>query len=248
VPGELETYRKKRDFKKTPEPGLEPAASGRKATRATATATGGTRSSKKTEGGYFTYVIQKHNASRLHYDFRLELDGVLMSWAIPKGPSLDPDQKRLAVQVEDHPVDYAGFEGVIPKGQYGGGQVIVWDRGTWGPFDPTGDTRPKSRHEAEEFARVGMEKGHLSFELFGERLRGAWDLVRMRGGFGARSSGSSGHGNGKGGEDAEAARANWLLIKTDDGFAASDIDVTALDTSVISGQTIEDLKSKKRAA
>ena len=111
------------------------------------------------------YVIQKHAATRLHYDFRLELDGVLVSWAIPKGPSLDPSDRRLAARVEDHPLEYGDFEGIIPKGEYGGGTVQLWDRGTW---EPDGD------------ARTGLEKGDLKFALRGEKLRGGWVLVRMR--------------------------------------------------------------------
>ncbi len=119
---------------------------------------------KKTKG--FSYLIQKHAATRLHYDFRLELDGVLKSWAVTKGPSLDPADKRLAVEVEDHPVDYGGFEGTIPMGQYGGGTVMLWDRGTW---EPVGDP-----HE-------GLKAGKLVFRLHGERLTGEWTLVRMHG-------------------------------------------------------------------
>src|SRR6188472_718128 len=139
----LKEYKLKRDFKKTPEP------AGREA---------------KTEGRH--YVIQKHAASRLHYDFRLEYDGTLKSWAVPKGPSLDPAVKSLAVQVEDHPIDYATFEGVIPQGEYGGGTVMVWDQGTWEPeVDP----------------EKGLKDGKLKFRLHGEKLKGSWALVRMGG-------------------------------------------------------------------
>ena len=142
----LTTYRRKRDFKETPEP------KGKAKTKA----------SRKGP----LYVIQKHAASRLHYDFRLELDGVLKSWAVPKGPSLDPGEKRLAVEVEDHPLEYGSFEGTIPKGQYGGGSVLLWDRGTWTPLvDP---------HE-------GLRRGTLEFELHGKKLSGNWALIRMGG-------------------------------------------------------------------
>src|SRR6478735_4549900 len=143
----LEQYHAKRDFRVTAEP------RGRKG-----------RAAAKDAGGIF--VIQKHAATRLHYDFRLEHDGVLWSWAVTRGPSLDPSQKRLAVHVEDHPLDYASFEGVIPEGEYGGGPVIVWDRGTWRP---------------EEDPHRGYEKGHLVFTLDGEKLHGSWQLVRMQG-------------------------------------------------------------------
>jgi len=136
----LQRYREKRDFAVTPEP------------------KGGTRS--KTG---FSYVIQKHAARQLHYDFRLELDGVLLSWAVPKGPSLDPKVRRLAMQTEDHPIEYGGFEGTIPPGEYGGGTVMVWDRGTWEPL---------------EDPRKGYAQGHLRFALHGEKLRGNWHLVR----------------------------------------------------------------------
>src|SRR3954466_15933251 len=142
----LKEYKRKRHFNKTPEP-----------------AGGETRAAP---GRHF--VIQKHAASRLHYDFRLEHDGVLKSWAVPKGPSLDPSVKALAVQVEDHPLDYAGFEGVIPEGQYGGGTVMVWDRGTWEP-------------EGEEDASRAYKRGRLKFTLHGDKLKGSWALVRMGG-------------------------------------------------------------------
>src|SRR6476659_6652267 len=140
----LQEYKKKRSFHATPEPEGEV---------------------KKSAGNSF--VIQKHAASRLHYDFRLEMEGVLRSWAVPKGPSLDPGEKRLAVHVEDHPVDYGDFEGIIPKGQYGGGTVLLCDRGTW---EPVGDD-PAAAHK----------KGHLKFLLHGEKLLGGWNLVRMHG-------------------------------------------------------------------
>jgi bifunctional non-homologous end joining protein LigD len=141
----LARYRKKRDFNLTP----EPAARGN-----------GTR----VDADSLSFVIQKHWASRLHYDFRLEFDGVLLSWAVPKGPCYDPGKKQMAVHVEDHPVDYAGFEGTIPPKQYGAGTVIVWDRGTW---EPVGD------------AANGMEVGKLVFRLHGEKLAGLWELVRI---------------------------------------------------------------------
>jgi bifunctional non-homologous end joining protein LigD len=144
----LREYRRKRNFKATPEPaGKEPRA-------------GRSRST------HLAFVIQKHAASRLHYDFRLELDGTLKSWAVPKGPSLDPADKRLAMHVEDHPLEYGGFEGTIPKGEYGGGTVMVWDRGTW---DPVGDPHK------------GYRDGNLKFTLNGKKLHGGWALVRIRG-------------------------------------------------------------------
>lgn len=143
----LETYREKRDFEKTREP----------------------RGKARTKKG-FSYVIQKHAASHLHYDFRLELDGVLLSWAVPKGPSLDPAVKRLAVQVEDHPVEYGGFEGTIAHGEYGGGTVMVWDTGTWAPEEGT----------AEEDLASAYRKGRLNFSLHGKKLKGSWHLVRTK--------------------------------------------------------------------
>lgn len=164
----LETYKAKRNFKLTPEP------------RGVRASTGGS-----------SFVIQKHDATRLHYDFRLEMDGVLKSWAVTKGPSLNPEDKRLAVHVEDHPLSYGDFEGIIPKGQYGGGTVIVWDRGTWTPH---GDV-----HKA-------YRKGHLEFDLDGEKLKGRWHLVRMHGG-------------------PDEKRENWLLIKADDEEARTRGDI-----------------------
>src|SRR5215468_8679416 len=140
---ELSTYRKKRDFEKTPEPSGE---------------------TKVAPSKRWRFVIQKHDATRLHYDFRLEFDGVFKSWAVTRGPSLDPHDKRLAVEVEDHPLDYGDFEGTIPKGQYGGGTVQLWDRGYWDTDDP----------------EAGFKKGDLKFNLHGDKLHGSWVLVRMR--------------------------------------------------------------------
>lgn len=183
----LEDYRAKRDFTATPEP-----------------------AGKQTAAGGNSFVIQKHAATRLHYDLRLELDGVLKSWAVTRGPSLVPGEKRLAVQVEDHPLDYGDFEGHIPKGQYGAGSVIVWDRGTW---TPEGDPAK------------GLAKGHLEFDLAGEKLGGRWHLVRLK---------------GKPGEKRE----NWLLIKSEDDAArgpdAPDI-LTERPESVKSGQSLDAL-------
>jgi bifunctional non-homologous end joining protein LigD len=144
----LERYRRKRDFRITPEPKGKVAPRARKAVAP-------------------SFVVQKHSATRLHYDFRLEQDGVLLSWAVPKGPSLDPNDKRLAMHVEDHPLDYGDFEGVIPAKQYGAGTVMVWDRGTWRP---------------REDPKAGYAKGRLKFDLHGEKLQGGWNLVRSKSG------------------------------------------------------------------
>jgi bifunctional non-homologous end joining protein LigD len=150
----LREYRRKRHFDLTPEPAGRPGSSAEEARR-------------------LRYAVQKHQASHLHYDFRLEWNGVMLSWAVPKGPSLDPSMKRLAMRVEDHPVDYAGFEGVIPEGEYGGGTVMVWDRGTWVPDDPDVD--------------AALRRGELKFTLRGTKLKGSWVLVRTRSGFPASS-------------------------------------------------------------
>ncbi|MFC3073252.1 DNA ligase D [Shinella pollutisoli] len=180
----LDVYRQKRDFSTTPEP------KGRKA---------------RARGNSF--VIQKHDATRLHYDFRLEMDGVLKSWAVTRGPSLVPGDKRLAVHVEDHPLDYGGFEGTIPKGEYGGGTVLLWDRGTWTPL---GDV-------AKAYA-----KGHLEFELSGEKLHGRWHLIRMQG-------------------KPREKRENWLLIKGDDDFARAADEPDILEERPESVKTGRDL-------
>jgi bifunctional non-homologous end joining protein LigD len=143
----LEKYRAKRNFKVTLEP------EGSKKARALTP--------------QLSFVVQKHQASHLHYDFRLEWKGVLLSWAVPKGPSLDPTVKRLAMAVEDHPLEYGGLEGIIPKGEYGGGTVMVWDRGTWEPDDPDVD--------------ASLSKGDLKFTLRGSKLKGSWVLVQTKG-------------------------------------------------------------------
>lgn len=142
----LTKYHAKRDFTVTPEPKGS--------------------AEKRHPAHELSFVVQKHQASRLHYDFRLEWNGVLLSWAVPKGPSLDPSVKRLAMAVEDHPVEYGGFEGIIPEGEYGGGTVMVWDRGTWEPDDPDVD--------------ASLKKGELKFSLHGSKLKGSWVLVRTR--------------------------------------------------------------------
>jgi bifunctional non-homologous end joining protein LigD len=191
----LEQYRAKRDFSRTAEP--PPAAVAPRT-------------------GPLTFVVQKHAARRLHYDFRLEVDGVLKSWPIPNGPSYTHGERRLAVMTEDHPLDYATFEGVIPKGEYGGGQVIVWDAGIYAPED---DGRPcVDRTRAEQLVRKGIQQGKLTVFLHGRKLRGGWTLVHTQ-------------------------DKNWLFLKKDDGFADANHDVVAEDASVLSGLTIDDLKA-----
>jgi bifunctional non-homologous end joining protein LigD len=195
----LAEYRKKRDFSRTAEPsGDAPVA----------------KTSK------LRFVIQKHAASHLHYDLRLELDGVMKSWAVPKGPSNDPSVKRLAMQVEDHPIAYNTFEGTIPKGEYGGGTVMLWDNGTY-----TADG--VNPNEAEEKLRAGYAKGDLKITFFGERMKGSWALVRMK----SRDEGSS--------------RPQWLFIKHRDEYASTD-DLTGDDmTSVTTGRTMEEIAGGK---
>jgi bifunctional non-homologous end joining protein LigD len=193
----LGEYRRKRDFTVTAEPRGGPRATGPK----------------------LAFVIQKHAASRLHYDLRLELDGVMKSWAVPKGPSLDPAVKRLAMEVEDHPVEYNKFEGTIPQGEYGGGTVMLWDRGTY----RYGGDAP----DALEGLRRGYLKGDFKFVLQGKRLRGSWVLVRTRRG--------------------SPERAQWLLIKHRDAEAAPGSDVTSeYDTSVATGRTMEQIATGRR--
>ncbi|SAL00308.1 DNA ligase D [Caballeronia ptereochthonis] len=181
--GKLETYQRKRTFDKTP----EPSGAARRSAR-----------TKKSANHALSFVIQEHDARRLHYDFRLELDGTLKSWAVPKGPSLDPSVKRLAVHVEDHPLDYGSFEGEIPEGNYGAGSVIVWDRGTWAP-----------QSGSIEDAERDYEKGKLKFTLDGEKLHGGWTLVKS-------------HMRGSGDKE------QWLLIKERDDEARPEADYDIL--------------------
>ncbi len=194
----LESYREKRDFGRTPEP--EPGEA-------------------KPPGSSLTFVVQQHAARRMHYDVRLEIDGVLKSWPVPKGPSLDPEEKRLAVMTEDHPLEYASFEGVIPRGEYGAGQMIVWDAGVYSP-DEDGELYFGDREESERRMVAGLEDGKLSFTLRGRKLRGSWALVKTS-------------------RDPN----EWLLIKHRDRHADPARDILAEDESILSGLTIADLKA-----
>ncbi len=192
----LKKYRAKRDFQRTPEPAGSKRSSGQRDHH---------------------FVIQKHAARRLHYDLRLELNGVLKSWAVPKGPSLNPAEKRLAIEVEDHPLEYADFEGVIPQGEYGGGTVMVWDHGRW-----DSDSRDPAR---------ALKQGKLSFELHGDKLHGGWSLLRS-------------HSPSDGGRDA---KQQWLLIKRDDEFATHEPGapwLEAHDRSAVSNLSMEQIRTR----
>jgi DNA ligase D-like protein (predicted 3'-phosphoesterase) len=191
VPLDIETYNRKRDFTKTNEP-----------------------RGRKLKGKGDSFVVQKHEASRLHWDFRLELDGVLKSWAVPKGPSLDPGEKRLAMRTEDHPLEYLEWEGVIPKGEYGAGPMIVWDRGVFQNISETRGGDPMDLSEA-------IEKGDVKIFILGEKIKGAYALVRT---------------------GPPGAREKWLLIKKrDEGADARRKPTSSQPESVLSGRTIEEL-------
>ncbi len=190
----LSEYRRKRQFDKTPEPKRK------------------TQSSRAA----LRFVIQKHAATRLHYDFRLELGGVLKNWAIPRGPSLDPSVKRLAMMTEDHPLKYANFEGTIPEGNYGAGNIIIWDRGTYHPFELI-----KDRAEAEKLLKQQLKRGDLKFVLEGKKVKGSFALVKIK--------------HDRWGDNA------WLLIKHKDNHV-SGRDLTKQDRSIVSGLRVEELK------
>ena len=202
----LEEYKRKRRFSETPEP---PPKVEKKA---------GHR-----------FVVQRHRATRLHYDFRLEMEGVLKSWAVPKGPSLNPADKRLSMQVEDHPVSYFDFEGTIPEGNYGAGTVMVWDVGKWEPLSPEAkDGKYLPGTDAEASAMI--QKGDLKFRLHGKRLNGDFALVRMKG----RRAGSKGN--------------EWLMIKKHDEFETAGFDIDQYDTSVLSKKTMSQIAGDEDSA
>ncbi len=202
----LGDYRRKRDFARTKEPAGDGSTSG------------GDSAVRP------VFVIQKHDASRLHYDFRLELDGVLKSWAVPKGPSLDPADKRLAVMVEDHPLEYGGFEGTIPEGEYGAGAVLVWDQGWWEPdLEAMKPARGQAARNSDTVdPAAALAGGALKFVLHGQKLQGSWALAQMKG----------------------RGDKNWLLIKHRDEAArpGSDIVGEAPD-SVTSGRSLEEISA-----
>ena len=201
----LDEYKRKRRFEETPEPPPKLEKQSRR-----------------------RFVVQRHAAARLHYDFRLEMEGVLKSWAVPKGPSLDPADKRLAMQVEDHPVSYFDFEGTIPKGNYGGGTVMVWDAGTWAPLSPVpvnGQYVPGTEKEAAAM----LAKGDLKFRLKGKRLNGDFALVHIKG-----RAGSKGN--------------EWLLIKKKDDHVVVGFDIDAYDTSILTGRTMAQIAGDEGSA
>ncbi len=201
----LEEYKRKRRFEETPEP--PPKVEKKRGNR---------------------FVVQKHEATRLHYDFRLEMEGVLKSWAVPKGPSLDPADKRLAMQVEDHPVSYFDFEGNIPEGNYGAGSVMVWDVGTWQPLSPVPvDGKYVPGTEAEAAAMIA--KGDLKFRLNGKRLKGDFALIKMKG----RRPGSKGN--------------EWLMIKKHDDHVVEGYDAGEIDESVLSKRSMDDIAGDARS-
>ena len=192
----LTAYKKKRDLSETPEPPAKIS---------------------HTKKSALIFVVHKHDATQLHYDLRLEVDGVLKSWAVPKGPSTDPSLKRLAMMVEDHPFEYRKFEGTIPKGQYGGGTVMIWDEGTYEVPEAT------SRREAEKLMEEGLKKGHVHVIFHGTKLHGEYALVKFHG--------------------SQNEKA-WLLIKKDDEYATTK-DITKLDRSATTQRSMKEITSEE---
>jgi bifunctional non-homologous end joining protein LigD len=218
---QLTEYRRKRDFKKTAEPegGAKRPARKAKGPKTKAAKEPKATKAKAKPAKALDFVIQKHAATRLHFDLRLELDGVMKSWAVPKGPSPDPSIKRLAMQVEDHPIEYNAFEGTIPQGEYGGGTVMLWDRGWYEPEKGGG----------EDGVREGYRKGDLKVVFHGVRMKGSWVLVRTRG-WGGRGGGGS------------QSKPSWLLIKHRDRYAGvGDALVEKFTTSVVTKRTMEQI-------
>ena len=200
----LERYEDKRNFDNTPEPAAEiksPAGTARHPV-STAESPAGTAEHPAGAADMLEFVVHKHYASHLHFDLRLELDGVLKSWAIPKGPSINPKDKKLAVLVEDHTLQYKDFEGIIPEGNYGAGKVYKWDSGTYYALGAS------NREESERLLREGLQKGHLTFILNGNVLKGEFALVRLK----------------------KASPKDWLLIKKNDKFAG-DQDISKLESA-----------------
>jgi len=193
----LSTYQKKRKFNSTPEP----------------------KGKTKKLGRQLSFVVQKHHATQLHYDFRLEAGGVLKSWAVPKGPSMNTDDKRLAMMVEDHPFEYRTFEGIIPEGNYGAGTVMVWD---WGNYAALG---AKSSSESDKLIQSGIRKGELKIVLNGKKISGGFALVKIKNRFGGKDNA-------------------WLLIKEKDAYAKK-IDITKKDKSAVSGKSLEQIAKSK---
>lgn len=211
---QLKEYQRKRDFSKTAEPAGARASATRPASR-----------SPRRRAGELRFVIQKHAASHLHYDLRLEVDGVMKSWAVPKGPSADPSVKRLAMQVEDHPVEYNTFEGTIPEGEYGGGTVMIWDTGTY-------TVEKAGERDQNTAARDEYERGDLKVDFHGKRIRGSYALVRTRGPM---------RGN------ANRDKPAWLLIKhrDEDARAESELDLTREHvTSAVSGRSMDEIQKR----
>ena len=223
----LEKYQKKRKFGETPEPSGDAGQAGGDGA---GQGSGDDAGRGGGDGAGATFVVQKHAARRLHYDFRLEIDGVLKSWAVPKGPSLNPDDKRLAVQTEDHPLEYGKFEGVIPAGNYGAGTVMIWDAGTWHPEAPI--------HEQ-------LAKGDLKFSLKGTKLRGSFVLVRTKrtSGSGKAAGAAKSRADASGGSD-KSAQTEWLLIKHRDEHVDPAWDIELYGESAATGRTLSEVRDE----